>query len=119
MIGEPLGSDFTREVQGSEVQAEPHNFYLALLLRAGVVGLLALIALTGGLFRALWRIPPPGGQDGLLAPGVFPALLAMQIVWFLAWTPGMEQGIITGLAVGLAALQPWRCPGRPGAPRHP
>jgi O-antigen ligase len=102
-IGEPLGSDFTREVQGSEVQAEPHNFYLTLLLRAGVVGLLALIALTGGLFRALWRIPPPGGQDGLLAPGVFPALLAMQIVWFLAWVPGMEQGIITGLAVGLAA----------------
>ena len=102
-IGEPLGSDFTREVQGSEVEAEPHNFYLSHLLRAGVVGLLALIALTGGLFRALWRIPPPGGRDGLLAPGVFPALLAMQIVWFLAWTPGMEQGIITGLAVGLAA----------------
>ena len=102
-IGEPLGSDFTREVLGSEVEAEPHNFYLSHLLRAGVVGLLALIALTGGLFRALWRIPPPGGRDGLLAPGVFPALLAMQIVWFLAWTPGMEQGIITGLAVGLAA----------------
>ena len=51
VIGEPLGSDFTREVQGSEVQAEPHNFYLTLLLRAGVVGLLALVALTGGLFR--------------------------------------------------------------------
>jgi hypothetical protein len=27
----------------------------------------------------------------------------MQIVWFFAWTPGMEQGIITGLAAGLAA----------------
>ena len=103
VIGEPLGSDFTREVQGSEEQAEPHNFYLTLLLRAGVVGLLALVALTGGLFRALWRLPPPSGQDGLLAPGVFPALLAMQIVWFFAWIPGMEQGIITGLAAGLAA----------------
>ena len=103
VIGEPLGSDFTRDVQGSEVHVEPHNFYLTLLLRAGVVGLLALIALTGGLLRALWRIPTPGGRDGLLAPGVFPALLAMQIVWFLAWMPGMEQGIITGLAAGLAA----------------
>ena len=102
-IGEPMGSDFTREVQGSEVEAEPHNFYLAILLRAGVVGLLALIALTGGLLRALWRIPPPGGEGGLLASGVFPALLAMQVVWFIAWKPGMEQGIITGLAVGLAA----------------
>jgi hypothetical protein len=103
-IGEPLGTDFTREVLGTEVEAEPHNFYLSHLLRAGMVGLLALIALTGGLLRALWRWrPSPGGRDGLLGPGVFPALLAMQIVWFLVWTPGMEQGIITGLAAGLAA----------------
>ena len=51
---------------------------------------------------------------------VFPALLAMQAVWFLTWEPGMEQGIITGLAVGLVVargrgaaptLQP-----RPGSP---
>ena len=35
-IGEPLGSGFTREVEGSEVQAEPHNFYVDLLLRGGV-----------------------------------------------------------------------------------
>ena len=103
VIGEPLGSDFTREVEGSEVQAEPHNFYVTFLLRTGVIGLLALIALSSGLLRVLWRLPPPSGQDGLLSPGVFPALLAMQIVWFLAWIPGMEQGIITGLAVGLAA----------------
>ena len=102
-IGEPLGSGFTREVEGTEVQAEPHNFYVTFLLRAGVIGLLALIVLTVGLLRALWRLPPPSVHDGLLAPGVFPALLAMQIVWFLAWIPGMEQGIITGLAAGLAA----------------
>lgn len=103
MTGEPMGSGFTRVVQGSEVEAEPHNFYVTVLLRAGVVGLLALVALTVGLLRALWRLPAPGDQDGLLAPGIFPALLAMQIVWFIAWIPGMEQGIITGLAAGLAA----------------
>ena len=66
--------------------------------------MIALIALTGGLLRALWRIPPPSDHDGLLAPGVFPALLAMQVVWFIAWMPGMEQGIVTGLAAGLAAF---------------
>ena len=113
--GEPLGSGFTREVAGSEVQAEPHNFYVTFLLRGGVIGLLALVALTVGLLRALWRVPPPSGQDGLLAPGVFPALLAMQIVWFFAWIPGMEQGIITGLAAGLAAWSRGRArPPRPG-----
>jgi hypothetical protein len=105
LIGQPVGTGFTRVVQGTEVEAEPHNYYVTLLLRAGVVGLLALIALTAGLLRALWRLPPPTGRDGLLAPGVFPALLAMQIVWFLAWVPGTEQGIVTGLAVGLAAYR--------------
>lgn len=106
LIGEPIGSGFTRVVQGLEVQAEPHNFYVMTLLRAGVVGLLALIALTVGLLRALWRAPPGSGAgDGLLTTGVFPALLAMQAVWFLTWIPGMEQGIITGLAVGLVAAR--------------
>jgi hypothetical protein len=111
LIGEPIGSGFTRVVQGLEVEAEPHNFYVMTLLRAGVVGLLALIALTLGLLRALWRAPPVGGSGGLLTTGVFPALLAMQAVWFLTWIPGMEQGIITGLAVALVAAH-----GRGAAP---
>jgi hypothetical protein len=70
-----------------------------------LVGLLALIALTSRVLRALWRAPPGGGGGDLLATGVFPALLAMQAVWFLTWIPGMEQGIITGLAVGLVAAR--------------
>ena len=101
VIGQPFGSGFARKVLGSEVQAEPHNFYFSTLLRTGLMGVLALLALTGGLLRALWRIPARG--DGLLGQGVFPALLTMQIIWFIPWVPGLEQGIITGLAVGLAA----------------
>jgi hypothetical protein len=104
LIGEPLGGGFTRVVQGLEVQAEAHDFYVTTLLRTGVVGLVALIALTVGLLRALWRTPP-GDPAGLLAPGVFPALLAMQAVFFLVWETGMEQGIITGLAVGIVTAQ--------------
>jgi hypothetical protein len=29
----------------------------------------------------------------------------MQIVWFLTWIPGSEQGIVTGIAVAIAAGQ--------------
>ena len=104
LIGEPLGSGFAREVQGTEVLGDPHNFYITTLLRAGVVGLLALLALSVGLLWALRRTPAQAG-GGLLTPGVFPALLAMQAVWFLTWEPGMEQGIITGLAVGLVVAR--------------
>ena len=103
LVGEPLGSGFAREVQGSEVQAEPHNFYVTTLLRTGVVGLLALIALSFGLLRVLWRTPAQVG-GGVLTPGLFPALLAMQVVWFLPWIPGREQG---------------PSPGPPAAPEEP
>jgi O-antigen ligase len=102
-VGQPFGSGFEREVEQSDVTSHPHNFYIETMLRTGVIGLLALVALTAGTLRALWRIPDRDG--GLLAPGVFPALLTMQLVWFITWVPGTEQGIITGLALALAATR--------------
>jgi O-Antigen ligase len=102
-IGQPVGSGFTREVEGSEVTAHPHNFYIEIMIRTGLVGLLALIALTAGLLRALWHTPTR--DAGLLGPGVLPALLAMQLVWCLTWIPGTEQGIVTGVAIAMAAAQ--------------
>src|SRR6478736_5197594 len=38
LIGEPFGTGFTREVQGTQVLGDPHNFYIATVLRAGLVG---------------------------------------------------------------------------------
>jgi len=119
LIGEPFGTGFTREVQGTEVLGDPHNFYIATVLRAGLVGLVALIAISVGLLWVLRRIPAQAG-GGLLAPGIFPALLAMQAVWFLTWEPGMEQGIIAGLAIGLAvARRRGAAPGLPSRPGSP
>jgi hypothetical protein len=74
----------------------------------------ALIALTAGLLRALWRTPTR--DAGLLGPEVLPALLAMQLVWFLTWVPGSEQGIVTGLAIAAAAAHVSRR-GLPARPR--
>jgi O-Antigen ligase len=102
-IGQPLGSGFTRQIEGIEVGSHPHNFYIEILIRTGAAGLVALIALTVGLLRALWRTPVR--DAGLLGPGVLPALLAMQLIWFLTWEPGSEHGIVTGLATAVAAAQ--------------
>ena len=104
LIGQPFGSGFARRVEGMEVVLEAHNFYLTTLLRTGPVGLVALIVLTGGLLWVLWRAPV-GGSGGLLGVDVFPALLVMQLVWLVTWTPGIEQGIVTGLAVALATTR--------------
>jgi hypothetical protein len=102
-VGQPVGSGFARVVEGSATNSHPHNFYIEMLIRTGIAGLLALIALTAGLLRALWRTP--SRDAGLLGPGVLTALVAMQLVWFLTWVPGDEQGIVTGLAIAVAAAE--------------
>ena len=104
-VGEPFGSGFTREIQGIATNSHPHNFYIETMIRTGVAGLVAVLALTVGLLRALWHTPTR--DTGLLGPSVILALLAMQIVWFLTWVPGSEQGIVTGIACALAAAQSW------------
>jgi O-Antigen ligase len=104
-VGQPFGSGFAREIEGIRTNTHPHNFYIETMIRTGLAGLLALVALTAGLMRALWHTPTR--DAGLLGPGVIPALLAMQIVWFLTWVGGSEQGIVTGIAAALAAAQLW------------
>jgi O-antigen ligase len=117
LVGRPFGSGFGRRVEGSEVLSHPHNFYIETMLRSGVLGLLALLALTAGLLRALWRVGRANGAGGLFGPDVLPALVAMQLVWFITWIPGSEQGIVTGLAIAMAAAHvprrdpaAWRVP---------
>jgi hypothetical protein len=101
LIGDPFGTSLAREIGGTEVTSNPHNFYIETMLRAGIPGLIALLVLTAGVMRALWRTPTPSTR--LLDAGMMPALLAMQLVWYLTWVPGSEQGIVTGLAMAMAA----------------
>ena len=102
-VGEPFGGSFLRLIEGSEVVAEPHNFYIEILMRTGIFGLLALLALTVGLLVATWRISAQGA--GVFGSGVLAALLVMQLIWFMAWVPGIEQGIVAGIAISLTAGQ--------------
>jgi O-Antigen ligase len=102
LIGQPFGSGYGRRIEGTELSSPPHNFYLETLLRTGMIGLCTIIALTFGLLRKLWRTKAPSGR--LLAPDLFPVLLTMQLIWFITWAPGWEQGIITGLALACTTM---------------
>jgi hypothetical protein len=101
VIGEPVGAGFPRTVEGVATNTHPHDYFIEILIRTGFAGLAALLALTFGLLRAVWRVP--ARDTGLLGVGVIPALLAMQIVWFVTWEPGSEQGVVTGLSVAVGA----------------
>ena len=113
-VGEPFGSGFARTVEGSTVDAHPHNFYIETMIGQGVGGLIALIALTVGLLRRLWRVR--SGGAGLLGPQHAPPLLAMQVIWYLTWVPGLEQGIVTGIAIAVVVTCARRRPPRPPEP---
>ncbi|HEY6795299.1 MAG TPA: O-antigen ligase family protein [Kineosporiaceae bacterium] len=102
IVGRPFGSGFAREVEGSKVVSNPHNFYLEVMIRAGLGGLVAIVALTAGLLGRLWRRVSVSGGAGLFDPSVLPALLATQIIWYTAWSPGLEQGIVTGIAIAVS-----------------
>jgi hypothetical protein len=119
LVGEPFGNGYARTIGRAKETSHPHNFYIATLMRTGVAGLLALIAITLGVLRAVWRMGKRGGL--LLAPLVFPALLTMQMIWFFTWVPGIDQGIITGLALALAATRGrgWRELSQPESFRAP
>jgi O-antigen ligase len=101
LTGEPYGAGFLRLVEGSEITSTPHNFYIEILMRTGALGLLMLLALTVGLLVATWRRSTE--DAGVFGSGVLSALLMMQLVWFMTWIPGIEQGIVTGIAISLAA----------------
>ena len=100
LVGKPFGSGFAYTADGLKIDAHPHNFYIETMIRAGLGGLIALIALTVGLLRRLWRVS--GGGVGLFDPSVLAPLLAMQLIWYLTWVPGLEQGIVTGIAIAVA-----------------
>jgi hypothetical protein len=73
--------------------------------------LIALLALTVGLLRRLWRVRVGGAA--LFDPGVLAPLLAMQVIWYVTWVPGLEQGIVTGIAIAVAATNARWAEGRP------
>ena len=100
LVGRPFGSGFVHIANGEIIDAQPHNFYIETMIRAGVGGLIALLALTVGLLRRLWRVQAAGQR--LLDPSMLPPLLAMQLIWYLTWLPGLEQGIVTGIAIAAA-----------------
>jgi hypothetical protein len=46
LFGMPFGSGFERLLYGSVVESQPHNFYVHLLLRVGIVGLCTAVTLV-------------------------------------------------------------------------
>lgn len=101
VIGDPYGSGFKRQETkgGKEVAYSPHNYYVQLLLRLGVVGLLAFIAFNVYLFRGAIRLAG-GPHDNLTGYAMLGVLMSFAL-FNIPYSPIYTQGLFIGVILGL------------------
>lgn len=110
-FGAPYGAGWERSVSaGFDVDVPPHNFYLEMLLRIGIVGLGLVVTAGVQSYRRL-RAHDPDGDDGFLDAATLLTILMIQALYSVPYNLGMEQGLLFGLAIAVWA-DPLRRRGR-------
>jgi hypothetical protein len=100
-FGTGFGNPATYDVEGNSVSNAPHNYFVYALNRAGVLGLVTLILAYGML---LYRVRGRSGSWDYL--GLFLTITASQLVFFMAYAPSFEQGLVSGAILGLIPQRP-------------
>lgn len=111
MIGNPFGTGFSRyiDVAQNELTQNPHNHYVYVLLRVGLVGLFAMLAAYYMAVRASWL--QRHRSISLLVDGrLLIALVAGQLLFFIAYPAHYSQLLALGLS--LVLLSQFRCEAR-------
>lgn len=100
MIGKPFGSGFSRHIEFSQKEQtqNPHNHYVYALLRVGLVGLLAMLAVYYMALSGLWRYrnqPAVQVADAKLLI----ALMVGQLMYFISYPAHYSQLLAMGLTL--------------------
>lgn len=118
VMGEPYGSGFKRleGPKGKEVTYAPHNYYVEVLLRFGLIGLAAFLAFNIYLFRGAIRLAagPYDNMTGYAMLGILMSFALFNIPYSPAYTHGLFIGIVLALV-----LQYQRKPAAAGAQSLP
>lgn len=101
LVGKPFGSGYERyasDIGAAKVGYMPHNFYVQLLYRGGLVGLVAFVwAVVQGM-RTLWA--KLRRKNDAIAPLLF-AMLVAQLVYYIPYGIDYSQIILFGLLLGM------------------
>lgn len=105
LVGKPFGSGYERyasDIGAEKVGYVPHNFYVQLLYRGGLVGLVAFLWVVARSARVLWaRLKRK--QDAI-SPLLF-AMLVAQLVYYIPYGIDYSQIILFGLLLGVIASE--------------
>lgn len=99
LLGKPYGSGYERIVLGRLQEFSPHNYYVQLLLRLGLVGLLLFLWVH---FTLRHRVRA-GVTSGLSAPvlhTVFLAVLTANLLFYIPYGAFYLQGAFYGVVIG-------------------
>lgn len=104
-LGQPFGSGYRRVVLGAVTNVAPHSFYIAGLLRLGVVGLIALAL----LYWNVWKFR----RQSAAALGVLPLTVALLLAGVLVTSFTYELTVFSSsLMAGLLMRAPQHVPER-------
>ncbi|MGW0884294.1 O-antigen ligase family protein [Streptomyces sp. NPDC002671] len=98
LFGLPFGSGYERLSSAGIVEVSPHNYYLHLLLRVGLVGLVTLAVAIVTSLRAAGRDTSTGVLFWLLVAG--------EACYCMAYAPVLSDGLLLGLLVRQASRTP-------------
>jgi hypothetical protein len=96
VIGRPAGSNWERTINHVATSVSPHDYYVELFLRFGVLGLLILFI----LYAMLWKRRDEFASKVGLTPAVVGLLLLTQLTYYVPYSPDLAQGLIVGVFVG-------------------
>lgn len=100
LIGKPFGSGYERYASDNAqktISYQPHNYYVQLLFRGGLIGLCAFLWVLWNAAKMLRRRVAEGDPN---APLVL-TLLGMLVVFYIPYGITFEQGILLALLVGV------------------
>lgn len=99
LLGHPFGSGYERyitEYAREAVTYQPHNYYVQLLYRGGLIGLVAFLWAMGQAFAALRRQLAAGE---VFAPLLL-ALFASLVLYYVPYGASYDHAIFLGLMLG-------------------
>jgi O-antigen ligase len=90
-------------VRGGEVSVSPHNFYISIFLRTGLLGLFGFVIMYCACLLPLFAAARQDGERGLRAQ-IMLVLLLSQLLFFIPYDANYVQSLLIGSAL---ALKPW------------
>lgn len=102
LVGKPFGSGYSRyssNVGGHEIGYVPHNYYVHLLYRGGLIGMLCFLWVVWFGVRAMWARIKQGDDFAPLQLAMTIALL----VYYIPYGVAYDQVLITGLLLSVIA----------------